>query len=274
MIRFPSAKINLGLRIGPLRSDKYHEIETLLYPIPWYDLLEWVPSTKFALEVTGHALRRPQGGALEPRSNLVYRAYKLISEAYKLPPLSVHLHKVIPSGAGLGGGSSDAAEMLLSLNEAFSLGATEADLHSYALQLGSDVPFFLHQGPHLAKGRGDELISFASILKGLYIRVLVPQIHIDTATAYATLGPRRFEGPSLADRLLAPRARWSQLLKNDFQPQLLGKYPLLSELEGALLKAGALYVSLSGSGSAVYGLFEAPPTAPPPTGVASLTSTL
>ena len=274
MIRFPLAKINLGLRVGHLRADGYHEIETLLYPLPWYDVLEWVPAEQMSLEVTGDALHTEKGTTLSPKDNLVYKAYELMAQAHKLPSLRIHLHKLIPSGAGLGGGSSDAAQMLLSLNEGFNLGATPAEMQSYAVQLGSDVAFFLQNGPQLARGRGEVLGPFRSLLEGMYIRVLVPQIHVDTTTAYASLGSLRLGGLTLAERLSSSREEWRNLVVNDFQVPLLSRYPLVRALEDTLVKAGAVYTSLSGSGAAIYGLFTSAPRSRPPEEIKSLTTIL
>ena len=276
MIGFAGAKINLGLSVGPLRGDGYHEIESLLYPLDWYDALEWVPDDRTSLEITGLSLLSASGHGLEMKKNLVYKAYELLSSAYRLPFLRIHLHKCIPAGAGLGGGSSDAAQMLVLLNRAFDLGLDLEALHAYALKLGSDVPFFLLQGPQIAQGRGDRLTSFPSLLRGTYIRVLVPELHVDTAFAYAALSRRSIvsSSVSLQEVLKGPPEEWSYSLRNDFQELIFDLHPLLRQLTRDLRAAGAWYTSLSGSGTAVYGLFDAPPRRPSPSSISSLTTIL
>lgn len=273
MIGFPCAKINLGLHIGAKRKDEYHEIESLLYPLPCYDVLEIVPARQLQLKVTGLPLSLGQKNAPAPPKNLVLQAYELLAAHYTLSPVRIHLHKDIPAGAGLGGGSSDAAQMLLLLNQQFSLGLKTKALQAYACKLGSDVPFFISSEPQLAQARGDQLTPSSALLEGLYVRVLVPRLRMRTAAAYAALGPRKPRSP-LSQLLKKPRSLWKKQLKNDFEPWLLGLHPELKALKQNLEAAGAWYTSLSGSGTAIYGLFDTAPKTAPPKGMWCFTSIL
>ena len=261
MISFPSAKLNIGLRVREKRSDGYHNIESILYPIPCWDALEVVTSSRTQLSCSGLPFPTKR------EENLVWRAYRLIASDYKLPSLRIHLHKSTPIGAGLGGGSANAAEMLLLLDRLFELNLTEDILGAYASKLGCDVPFFLRKCPQLAQGRGDQLDPLPYFLNGTYVHLLVPSLHINTAEAYEAIDLQAVDRLSLLDVLDTARQLWQQQITNDFQPWLFDVYPEVATLAEYLRAEGAWYVSLSGTGASVYGLFDAFPSSPTPTGV-------
>jgi len=262
MIVYPNAKINLGLRILRRNDDGFHDLETVFYPVGWCDLLEILPATSVRYRV-----RLTVSGSLLPgisRDNLVRRAALMMQERYRLPPLRIHLHKQIPAGAGLGGGSSDAAFTLRALNDLFGLDAAEKDLRTMALSLGSDAPFFLMNRPALATGRGERLTPLSLSLAGWHLLIIYPALHLDTAGMFRRITPRD-EGASLREIISLPPEQWRDTLRNDFEKKAGELHPVITEILVRLYDAGALYASLSGSGSAVYGLFrnEPPPLAWP-----------
>ena len=248
MIQFPNAKINLGLRIIKKRSDGYHEIETCMYPIPWYDALEIIPSKKFNFQSTGLAINT------NAENNLITKAYNLLKEAFNIPPVDVHLHKIIPMGAGLGGGSADAAIMLKLLNAEFELGISPKELKNYAAEIGSDCPFFIDNVPAICTGRGEIMEPIDFTLSGLKLLLVKPNIHISTAEAYANVIPKTPEN-NLRTIILNPQLLKEQLF-NDFETPIFQQYPTLKEIKNELYKLGAIYASMSGSGSTMYGLFS------------------
>jgi len=256
MVIFPNCKINLGLRILRKRADGFHDLETVFYPLQITDVLEIV---------TGHDLSNDQsvhfgqtGERIEgaPASNLCIKAYELLKKEFpSLPSARIHLHKNIPMGAGLGGGSADAAFALKLLNEKFHLQLTTEQLIDRALQLGSDCPFFIVNKPCYATGRGEFLQSISLDLTPYTFVVVHPGIHIPTAWAFSLVQPG-VDGPPLTDVLAQPVEKWNELLKNDFETPVFAKYPEIEQLRESLYKQGAVYASLTGSGSSVYGLFE------------------
>lgn len=257
MLVFPNAKLNLGLHITARRPDGFHTLETVLVPLPWCDALEVLPATETALTLTG----RPIPG--DPTTNLCRRAYELLRADYpQVPPVQLHLHKVVPIGAGLGGGSADAAFALRALNTVLALHLTDEQLEAYARRLGSDCAFFIRNQPALALGRGDELQPLPlPQLRGAACKVIYPNLHISTAEAYAGVTPKAPQH-ELRTALAGPVESWRDTVVNDFEAALAPKYPLLGELKARLYAAGAAYASLSGSGSAVFGLWpgrEGPP---------------
>ncbi len=255
MIDFPNAKINLGLNIIERRDDGFHNIESILYPIGLNDVLEVVPQTNtvdFELSCSGRALN------IDPKQNLIYKAYQLLSADFKLPAVKVHLHKSIPFGAGLGGGSADASFMLSLLNREFELNLTNQQLSSYAQKIGSDCAFFIANQAAFAFAKGDELKLVDLDLKGLHLVVVYPQILISTKEAYANIKYNQ-KGADLLESIKRPVREWKQLLKNDFESSLFKKYPEIAGIKQRLYKMGAVFASLSGSGSAVFGLFEVKP---------------
>lgn len=253
MLIFPKAKINIGLRITGKRADGYHEIETIFYPVSLCDALEVVTdsgdSQSDTLVVTGINA----GGGL-PEDNLVIKAVKKLREQYSFPILKIHLHKVIPSGAGLGGGSSDAASVLKIINKAFKLDISTDGLKSIALTLGSDCPFFIEDQPAYATGRGEVLNVLKPVLRDFYIMLINPRIHIPTKAAYENCTPIKATA-SLHELINNPVSEWKRLIFNDFEDYVFKKYPVIRIIKKNLYNAGALYSSLSGSGSTVYGIF-------------------
>lgn len=250
MLFFPNAKINLGLHILNRRDDGYHDIETLMLPISLCDALEFIPSDKTNFTLSGIDLDIP------PEKNLCIKAYQLLSSKFTLPPIAIHLHKVIAAGAGLGGGSSDAAFMLKKLNSYFNLTLSDKELIDLANQLGSDCPFFIYNSSCIATGKG-EIIEPFSFSKNLFKVVVVhPGIHINTSWAYSMAKPYS-NRPSLKSILSSKDPGiWKNELENDFEKIVFTKYPEIKELKDKLYDMGALYASMTGSGSAVFGLFN------------------
>lgn len=251
MIRLPKAKINLGLRILRRRTDGYHDIETLLLPIPLRDALEVLPSDG--------EMKYDFGDWGEPsEDNLVVRAYHLVKETHpELPPVEIILRKRIPTGAGLGGGSSDASNMLLLLDELFELKMSYHEMHQMATQLGADCPFFLRDEPQLAEGIGEKLSPFPLHIEGKVLTLLHSDLHISTAEAYGGVVPSE-AGPSLREVLARPIEEWRQTLHNAFEPHIFQRYPILAHGKEQLYQAGATYAAMSGSGSTLFALSDAP----------------
>lgn len=250
MLSFPNAKINLGLNITEKRPDGFHNIESVFYPIGWSDVLEVIRSEEFAFTSSG--LDIPG----DPGNNLIVKAYHLLKrEGLVTSPVKIHLHKVIAMGAGMGGGSADGAFALKMLNELFELHLDTATLEAYAIQLGSDCPFFIENKPVFCSGRGNEFENIRLSLAGKYLVAINPGIHISTAEAYGGVTPQRPE-VGIKEIISRPVAEWKGVLKNDFEYKLLIKYPAIAELKELLYKEGALYASMTGSGSTVYGIFE------------------
>ena len=259
MVVFPKAKINLGLKISGKRPDGYHNIETIFYPTGFCDVMEIVEcsdeSESDILTVTG--LKLPCG----TEENMVMRAARKIREAYPIPFLRIHLHKLIPTGAGLGGGSSDAACLLRSVNRIFGLAISNSRISNIALELGSDCPFFIECLPSYASGRGEILKPVDQMLKGFVLVILNPGITVSTREAYETCIPEG-SASGLAEIVSLPLSEWKSLLKNDFEKTVFKKYPIISKLKEGLYESGALYSSMSGSGSSVFGIFRQEPVIP------------
>lgn len=251
MIVFPNAKINLGLNITEKRPDGFHNLETLFYPVKWCDILEVVPAAGSTTTITQTGIAVD----VAPEKNLVMRAYTLLAASYPIPPVDIYLHKIIPFGAGLGGGSADAAQMLVLLNRMFNLAIDDATLASYAAQLGSDCPFFVYNQPMMATGRGEILSTVDFSLDGYHILLVKPPFGISTPEAFAGIKPQK-PAISISDVIAKPIEEWRSLLKNDFEEHLFVKYPLLSEIKQQLYDAGATYAAMSGSGSTIFGIFK------------------
>ena len=251
MITFPNAKINLGLNIVERRPDGYHNIETVFYPIPLTDVLEIVPATdgEVSLSCYGHAVDCPV------EKNLVMRAYRLLLERYHLPPVAMHLYKHIPDGAGLGGGSSDAAHALVMLNQMFELQIADADLAAMAATLGADCAFFIYNRPMMATGIGDVLSPVDVDLKGKSLLLVKPAMGVDTRTAYSRVVPAPAT-TSLSHIVAQPVETWDGLLMNDFEPSVFAELPQLWLIKARLIDAGAQYAAMSGSGSTIFGIFD------------------
>lgn len=255
MIVFPNAKVNLGLRITEKRFDGFHNLQSCFYPVGWSDVLEVIPADTFGFSSNG----LPIPGA--PDANLCVRAYDLLNADFNLPPVQLHLHKIVPIGAGLGGGSADAAFALKLLNDRFELGLTVASLENYARRLGSDCAFFVQNRPMYCVEKGDVFEDIDVDLSGYHLLLVYPNLAISTAEAYAAIQPRRPE-TSLHDDLQAPIDTWRTTVCNDFEDSLFPKYPVLGEIRQQLYEVGAVYASMSGSGSTVYGIFNAPVVLP------------
>lgn len=250
MIVFPKAKINLGLRVRRKRADGYHDLQTLLYPIPLRDSLEIIPSDR---------LRYDFGSWGEPaEDNLVVSAYRMVQEVRpELPPVEIILRKKVPTGAGLGGGSSDATNMLLLLNRMFELGLSYDELHPIATRLGADCPFFLRDEPQLAEGIGEILTPFPVDLRGKVLTLLLSDIQVSTSEAYGGVQPSE-TGEDVAEALRLPIEQWRHKLVNDFEPHIFALHPILAEGKEALYKSGAIYAAMSGSGSTLFGISHQP----------------
>lgn len=253
MISFPNAKINLGLHITAKRKDGYHEIETCMVPIPLFDALEMILEKKEAWNSTG----LPIPG--DSKDNLILKAEKLLRKDFPgLPNLNIHLHKNIPMGAGLGGGSADGAFALKLMNNLFDLHLDDFFLEEYAAQLGSDCPFFIENTPKIARGRGEILEPIELSLKGSYLVLINPGIHVGTKEAYAGVTPAPPKGK--LEEVLADRSRWKTELVNDFEPSIFKNHPEIAQIKEKMFEASAFYAAMSGSGSSVFGLFDKKPT--------------
>jgi 4-diphosphocytidyl-2-C-methyl-D-erythritol kinase len=253
VVSFPNCKINLGLTILRKRADGYHDIESVFFPLPLSDTTEVIKSPGATADIQFSSTGLSVNGGLE--ENLCIRAYRLLQKDIPdLPPVKMHLHKVIPMGAGLGGGSANAAFMLRLLNEKFHLQLSTEKLLDYALQLGSDCPFFIVNKPALATGRGEFLQTISIDLSAYSFILVYPGIHINTAWAFAQLGipiARR----SIMEIIQQPVETWKNELVNDFEQPVCAHHPSLFAIKENLYRAGALYASMSGSGSCFYGIF-------------------
>ena len=254
MIFFPNAKLNLGLRVLRKREDGYHDLETIFYPIAIRDALEILPSQELKLNTTGLKIDGDKD------SNLCIKAYHLLKKNHPhLPPVEIHLHKAIPMGAGLGGGSSDAAITLRLLNEKFELGLSTEELILAALELGSDCPFFIINEPCVARGRGEELQKIELDLSKYSIVLINPGIHIDTGWAFSQVQVKPLKETFNLDEVVQkPVDRWKDFLKNDFEEPLSLTHPIIAEIKNMLYEKGAVYSSMTGTGSTVFGLFTHP----------------
>ncbi len=256
MIVFPKSKINLGLRITGKRPDGYHNIETIFYPVGLYDALEFVACSEDKagdhLTVTGI----PVGTG--PEENIVMIALSRLRRQYSFPWLKIHLHKAIPTGAGLGGGSSDAACLLKALIRFFTIPVEEQQLRDMALEIGSDCPFFLAGDPAFATGRGEILEAIKPVLAGYYLVILNPGVGINTGEAYGFCRPVKPE-TSLREVVTRQVSEWKDLLLNDFEDFAFKKHPVIGRIKADLYSHGVLFSSMSGSGSSVYGIFSDKP---------------
>jgi 4-diphosphocytidyl-2-C-methyl-D-erythritol kinase len=258
MILFPPAKINLGLRILRKRADGFHDLDTIFYPTALTDVLEILPSfdpsnTAVELKVSGIV---PPGN---PEENLCVKAWRLLKADHpQLPPVYMHLHKNIPTGAGLGGGSADGAYALRGLNEKFKLGLAREQLIEYAAQLGSDCPFFIHDTSCIASGRGELLEPIDLSLKSYHIILINPGIHVSTKEAFAGVRPNENNKP-ISSIISQPIETWQGELINDFESSIFPNHPEIARIKQQLIDAGAVYASMSGSGSTVYGIFKQDP---------------
>ncbi len=253
MITYPNAKINLGLNITEKRPDGYHNLETVFYPIPLQDALEVKPldgENEYLLKIAGTQITG------EPEDNLVIKAYRLLKQDYPhLPSIDIHMFKHIPTGAGLGGGSSDAAFMLKLLNEKFSLHISVSQLEEYAARLGADCAFFIQNKPVFASGIGNIFEPIELSLKGYYLVLVKPDIFVSTKEAYALVKPQKTQ-QSLKDIIHRPIEEWKNTMVNDFEESVFHKFPEIAAIKDKLYDMGAIYASMSGSGASVFGLFK------------------
>ena len=249
MVVFPNCKINIGLNVIHRRTDGFHDIETVFYPVPWTDILEIIASEtdEFIFE----------GIKIDCRleDNLCYKAFRLLKNDFNLPAIKLFLYKNIPQGAGLGGGSSDAAFVLTTLNKLFSLHLTEDQLMEYASKLGSDCAFFIRNQAAFATGKGEILSPVQPDLKDHYLLIVKPPVHVSTVDAFKLIVPVVPEN-SLRETIQLPVSEWRSSVKNDFEQPVFSLHPELKTIKEKLYDLGAVYASMSGSGSAVYGLFD------------------
>lgn len=249
MIVFPNAKINLGLNIVEKRADGFHNLQSCFYPIPCCDVLEGLPSQNNSFQSTGI----PIPG--DPSNNLCEKAYQLLAADFNIPKVAIHLHKVVPIGAGMGGGSADGAFMLKLLNQINNLNLENSTLENYARKLGSDCAFFIENQAKYCYGKGDEFEAININLKGKILVLINPNIHISTAEAYAGIKPQ-IPYNNCREIIALPIQEWKYNLKNDFEDSLFPKYKILNEIKTKLYELGASYASMTGSGSTLYGIFE------------------
>ncbi len=248
MLKFANAKINIGLHVTERRDDGFHNLETIFYPVQLYDAVELLPANELSLHIHLASLAVDE-------QNLCLRAYRLLATDFNLPPVALHLLKHIPMGAGLGGGSADAAVTLLLLNEHFNLGLSTMALEGYAAKLGADCPFFIQNKPMYAEDIGTKLSPIQLDLSAYKIVILKPDLHISTAEAYKNVSPLRPQ-IDLREAVQLPIQEWKLHIKNDFEIGLFDRYPQIAEIKRRFYEAGALYSSMTGSGSAVFAIFE------------------
>ena len=259
MVIFPRAKINIGLRIIGKRSDGFHNIQTVFYPVRLADALEYVVGeNKYESDlITETGIN----SGCSPEKNIVILAVRKIREIHPIPYLKLHLHKTIPTGAGLGGGSADAAYLIKSLNKYFNLGFTQTEMKTISASLGSDCPFFIDNTPSYGEGRGEILTPVDPLPDHYYLIILKPDVEVSTAEAYKGCTPM-YDGNDLIDVYNNSISLWKKSLSNDFEKTVFGRYTEIGNLKDHLYSLGAVYSSMSGSGSSVYGLFEKIPEIP------------
>lgn len=248
MTVFPNAKINIGLQVVGKRPDGYHELETVFYPIALRDALEVIEEDQFKIFESG--LPIPSG-----TENICENVYSTLAEEFDLPPVHIHLHKAIPMGAGLGGGSADAAFLIKLFNERFKLGMSVSGMQDTARTLGADCAFFIENRAAYATGRGDRFEELNLDLSDYSIAVVKPDVHISTSEAFGAVHINK-KGKSLRESIKAPLVDWRGLIINDFEIEIFKKYPEIGEIKNELYQAGAIYASMSGTGSAVFGIFD------------------
>lgn len=252
MILYPSAKINIGLNIVEKRSDGYHELETTMLPIPLFDILEIIPQNEFEWKQSGLLIDG------NDENNLCIKAFRLIQTEYGIGNVYIHLRKQIPMGAGLGGGSADAAYVIKGLNELFHLNISIEKEKELSARLGSDCPFFIENSAQLATGRGEILKTIDFTLNGYYLVLIKPDIHINTAQAYSGVHISGDKG-KLEQHIQLTVSEWKNHIKNDFEQHIFRLHPELETIKNMLYEKGALYSSMSGSGSTMYGFFKEKP---------------
>jgi 4-diphosphocytidyl-2-C-methyl-D-erythritol kinase len=250
MIAFPNCKLNLGLYITSKRQDGFHDLQTVFYPVKdLFDVLEIQAADSLDITVTGTDL------VIDAQDNIVVKAYQLLQKDFQLAPIHIHLHKRIPHGAGLGGGSADGACMLQLCNDFFDLQLSQNQLINYASQLGSDCPFFIINTPCIGEGRGEILTPIALDLSAFHICLVKPNTYISTASAFKGIIPTPMQDPIL-QKINSPIETWQLQLHNQFETSVFEQHPNLLDIKNELSQQGAIYASMSGSGSTVFGLFK------------------
>jgi len=252
MITYPNAKINIGLNITERRADGYHNLETIFYPLKINDALEIIESDKLSFQSTG--LEIPGNAA----DNLCVKGYHLLKKDYYVPPVAIYLHKHIPIGAGLGGGSADAAFFITLMNKKFELGLSVAQMQDYARMLGADCAFFIENKPVFAFEKGDEFESIKLDLSNYKIVLVMPPVQISTAEAFRGIKPSPVKD-SLMELIYLPIKEWKKHIKNDFEETIFKNHAEIRGVKASLYEAGALYASMSGSGASVFGIFDNTP---------------
>lgn len=252
MICFPNAKINLGLNVVSKRSDGYHNLETVFYPFKVHDALEIIVNEALSADALFLSGLQIDGN---PNNNLAMKALELMRKKYNFPTLEVHLLKKIPFGAGLGGGSADASFMLKLINDKFQLGASDEELAKYALQLGADCPFFIYNRPLFASGVGEIFEEVEVALEGYYFVLVKPEVHVSTKDAFGGISPQA-PAQSLKEIIRLPISKWKEFMVNDFEKTVFAKHPEIATVKEKMYESGAVYASMSGSGSSVYGIFD------------------
>lgn len=249
MLLYPNAKINIGLNIVRKRPDGYHEISTVMYPIPLRDELEITKSRELSLTIDGIPL------ADDGKENLVVRAWRLVNEKYGIGNVSMRLKKNIPSGAGLGGGSSDAAFTIRGLNDIFNIGMSDGDMESIASRLGADCAFFIKNSPAICTGIGEIMKTIDLPLEGMVLVLVKPDISVPTPEAYRSCIPKPWDTP-LSQRIKLPITNWKNDVRNDFETHIFDKHPLLKTIKDDFYADGAIYSAMSGSGSTIFGIYS------------------
>jgi 4-diphosphocytidyl-2-C-methyl-D-erythritol kinase len=255
VLTYSNAKINIGLNIVEKRNDGFHNIETIFFPISMRDAIEIVDSkdnSTYTFSASGIPIN------IDAKDNIVVKAYELIKAKYNFPAQNIHLHKNIPFGAGLGGGSANAAYMTKLLNKKFNLGMSSTEMEETVNKLGSDCAFFIKNEPAFATMKGDKLNSITLDLSGYHILLIKPEVNISTPEAYANIKPEKPD-ISLRELIKEPIENWKNLIKNDFEESIFSKHPLLAEIKFQLYQQGAIYASMSGSGSSMFGIFNNEP---------------
>ncbi len=256
MLLMPNCKINIGLNVVSKRTDGYHNLETVFYPIPLRDNLEF----KEIKDEEDCAFRLTQEGVKvegRPEDNLVVKVYLSLKDEFELPPLDIFLYKHIPMGAGLGGGSSDAAAMMRGLNEIYELGMLEYEMEKRIAKFGADCAFFIQNTPAYATGIGDELTPINLSLKGKFIVLVKPDVFVSTKEAYAHIHPHAADTP-LLKAIAQPMEHWKDMVVNDFEASVFPLHPELPAIKQTLYDMGAIYAAMSGSGSTIFGIFDRP----------------
>lgn len=255
MLAFANAKINIGLNVTEKLADGYHNIQTVFYPIKIHDVVEITDAEATTCKVSGINITG------NPEDNICYKAFRLLQRDYNFPEQQINLLKQIPVGAGLGGGSSDAAHLIKIIDKKFNLGLSVDEMEQYASNLGADCAFFIENKPVYAFGKGDQFKPISLDLSGYNIVLVKPDIHMSTAEAYAGMQPQPNE-EDLPELMKQPLESWEGQVKNDFERMVFEKYPVIAGVKQMLYEGGALYAAMSGSGSSVYGIFKGPVALP------------